>query len=323
MDSSFNYFDDSMDMELFNGELEGFDMTPLPTFAPLANIPSSFGKTIKTETVFKAVKLEEPEPQLKKRRSLMSSDEKAAKAKERYFEKEANIRMERNRESAQLSRDRKKVQVASLEVENGRLLDAFRQSELERNQLIQKVRELSERLERVNKRDRVSSPPLSPDSDPYVNYLSDASASSTQSNPRMPSSLMNIGLTQKSNIKTINTSLRTSTGESSLVSAFNSLGENKLTVFGLSPFSNVFSASIVSLAHLALYPIVVSGSIVKTPTQWTSPFANQLTTYNAPPTPRRASPRSFMSGMMNGLRRARGQQSLSRLAVSLGRFVKK
>jgi hypothetical protein len=81
MDSSFSYFDESMDLELFNGELEGFDMTPL---APLPNIPSSFGKTIKPEPTYSLVK-EEPGLQPKKRRSLMSFEEKAAKAKERYF----------------------------------------------------------------------------------------------------------------------------------------------------------------------------------------------------------------------------------------------
>ena len=144
--------------------------------------------------------------------------------------------MERNRESAQLSRDRKKVQVASLEMENGRLLSAFRQSELERNQLIQKVRELSERLDRVNKRDGVSSPPLSPEADHFVSYKSASSLG-------VPSSIMNIGLPAKSTLKTINTGLRTS-GDSSLISSFNSLGENKFTVFGL------LSYFLICLQHL-------------------------------------------------------------------------
>lgn len=77
-----------MDFELFNGELEGFNMTPLAPLAPLANTlpkqPSLLGKIIKTEPIHSLlVKQEEVEPPLKKRRSLMSSVEKAAKAKER------------------------------------------------------------------------------------------------------------------------------------------------------------------------------------------------------------------------------------------------
>lgn len=159
--------------------------------------------------------------------------------------------MERNRESAQLSRDRKKVQVASLEAENGRLMNAFLQSELERNHLIQKVRELSERLDRVNSK-RDASPPLSPS-------LSTSSKISTSS-LGVPSSLMNIGLPAKSSLKTINTGLRT-VGDYSLISSFNSLHENKFTVFGLSA-SFLTSHSIYSVpCTLGLIPSSLYGEI--------------------------------------------------------------